>query len=139
MRYTPLCVFTCFYRNPSFCGRLPCQDLFSLFSPDELCLFTFISALRVCHNFITPANKTILLFISAAVILVLAPIRHKNHPLSEQTYRKNAAIGRTITILISMITVWLLLNNIAAAVTTMIVVTLMAIAIMMIIPKIQKE
>uniref|UniRef100_UPI003A92EB3E accessory gene regulator B family protein n=1 Tax=Evtepia gabavorous TaxID=2211183 RepID=UPI003A92EB3E len=82
--------------------------------------------------------KTILLFISAAVILVLAPIRHKNHPLSEQTYRKNAAIGRTITILISMITVWLLLNNIAAAVTTMIVVTLMAIAIMMIIPKIQK-
>ena len=44
--------------------------------------------------------KTILLFISAAVILVLAPIRHKNHPLSEQTYRKNAAIGRTITILI---------------------------------------
>lgn len=69
---------------------------------------------------------------------MLAPIRHKNHPLSEQTYRKNAAIGRTITILISMITVWLLLNNIAAAVTTMIVVTLMAIAIMMIIPKIQK-
>ena len=59
-------------------------------------------------------------------------------PQFDQTYRKNAAIGRTITILISMITVWLLLNNIAAAVTTMIVVTLMAIAIMMIIPKIQK-
>lgn len=82
--------------------------------------------------------KTTLLLCSAIVILALAPIRHKKHPLSEQTYHKNAIIGRAITVLISLVAILLLLINIATQVSTMIVVTLMAIAIMMIIPKIQE-
>lgn len=79
-----------------------------------------------------------LLFGSAIIIVALAPIRHKKHPLTEQIYQKNARIARIITVLITLVAISLLIKSSTSLVLTMIVVTLMATAIMMIIPKFQE-
>ena len=82
--------------------------------------------------------KAMLLFGSAIIIVALAPIRHKKHPLTEQIYQKNARIARIITVLITLVAISLLIKSSTSLVLTMIVVTLMATAIMMIIPKFQE-
>ena len=82
--------------------------------------------------------KAMLLFGSAIIIVALATIRHKKHPLTEQIYQKNARIARIITVLITLVAISLLIKSSTSLVLTMIVVTLMATAIMMIIPKFQE-
>ena len=42
--------------------------------------------------------KAMLLFGSAIIIVALAPIRHKKHPLTEQIYQKYARIARIISV-----------------------------------------
>ena len=103
--------------------------------------FIYIISFLLSKYVLAPLSwpvKLILLLSSAIVVLVFAPIRHKKHPLSEQTYRKNAIIGRAITVLISLGAILLLLKDITTQISTLIVVTLMAIAIMMILPKIKE-
>ena len=100
-------------------------------------ILSFLSSKHILVLMSWPV-KAMLLFGSTIVILVLAPIRNKKHPLTEKTYRKNAIIARIITALILFIAVLILLQNALSSALAMIMVTLMAIAIMMIIPKFQE-
>ena len=82
--------------------------------------------------------QELIVVLSTTIIIVLAPVRHKNHPLSELTYRRNKKIARAITLAISSVIIIFLLNGISTPALAMAVVTLMAVAIMMIIPNLRK-
>lgn len=93
-------------------------------------------------SFVVPSMgavvQELIVVLSTAIIIVLAPVRHKNHPLSELTYRRNKKIARAITLAISSIIIIFLLNGISTPALAMAVVTLMAVAIMIILPNLRK-
>lgn len=77
-----------------------------------------------------------MIWAAASVIVAFSPIRHKNHPLSENLYRRNAHIARIITLAIAFSTTALTIRYGCNPVLSMAVVTLTDVAVMMMIPKI---
>ena len=85
----------------------------------ELCFvssnFTFFVAwtfakVLTCLNLQNPAM--VLVVLSTIVILILAPIRNKNHPLSDKAYRKNRKIAIIFVLVLFIIYLCLtFLNN----------------------------
>lgn len=73
--------------------------------------------------------------LSTGAIVYLSPIKHFNHPLSENRYRKNQKIGRRLVLIYSVVNCFLLFLSIKAVYSVLISFTLMAVAIMMIIPQ----
>lgn len=69
------------------------------------------------------------------IIFYLSPIKHINHPLSEERYKKNQKIGRCLVLAYSGLNCILLFLPFKAVDPVLITFTLMAIAIMMIIPQ----
>lgn len=89
--------------------------------------------------FIQNVILPIIILGSAVTIIILAPIRHKNHPLTVATYKKNQKIAWIITLLISGT---LLLMEFLIPTTCFLPfasITLMAVAVMMIIPKLMER
>ena len=78
----------------------------------------------------------LLITVSAAtVIYVLSPIKHVNHPLSERQYRHNQKIGRILVVVIAVANCILFFYPLPFINPVLISFTLMAVAIMMIIPQ----
>ena len=78
----------------------------------------------------------LLITVSAAtVIYVLSPIKHVNHPLSERQYRHNQKIGRILVVIIAVANCILFFYPLPFINPVLISFTLMAVAIMMIIPQ----
>lgn len=99
---------------------------------------TFLAS-RIISKYIGNVGDITLVCAAAGIIIVLAPIRHKKHPLSAEAYRKNTYIARIITVVITSGSVFLLAVKGSDSVLSMIVVTLTAVAVMMIIPKISEQ
>lgn len=76
---------------------------------------------------------------STIVILIFAPIRHKNHPLSQSTYRKNQKIAWITTMSVDCILFLLIITNSATFLVPVASVTLAAVAVMMAIPKLTER
>ena len=78
-------------------------------------------------------SEIILAAVSTAIIFILAPIRHKNHPLSEARYNRNRRIARSLVLVdFSAALLAVAVGSTLCAIT--ISVTLTAVAVMMIIP-----
>lgn len=100
-----------------------------------LCLSTayLIQTLRI--TFLCP----ILTLLSMAVVFVLAPVKHKNHPMSNTLYRKNRNIALAFTMCegISVLVAFFfsfMLNMVCMGSATM-----TAVAVLMVIPIIQER
>lgn len=81
------------------------------------------------------AGYILITFVAITVIIVLSPIRHVKHPLSEERYRYNQKIGRCLALVILLLNCVLLWCPISSVCPILISITLIAVAIMMIIPK----
>ena len=77
--------------------------------------------------------------IAGVVILVLAPIRHPNHPLSETIYQRNQKTARWMVVLfeLSFPLLYYLSGNLSLM--SLFSASLMAVVILMIIPKYQER
>lgn len=82
---------------------------------------------------------SILSLFSGIVIFYLAPIRNKNHPLSDNAFHKNQKIARFLVVVETFILVILSLLNVSTSYLSIPVVSLMAVAVLMIVPKIQER
>ena len=77
----------------------------------------------------------VMICLSLCVIVILTPIKHKNHPLSDATYHKNKKISRVLAFSESLCILVMHFFSIAPSFTSMASVTLTAVAVMMIVPK----
>lgn len=80
----------------------------------------------------------IITVVSCMVIVILAPIRNKHHPLSEPTYEKNRRIARALAIIEGSICLALSIWETAYPCLSVLVMSLAAIAVMMLITIKQK-
>lgn len=97
-------------------------------------LFTLgVSALF--EKFEYPALQVVILAASVGGIWAFAPIRNHHHPLSENAYRRNKIIGRTLALILGTGISLLLLLGIKCSFRPIGVASIMVVAIMMIIPK----
>ena len=76
---------------------------------------------------------------AAVIIFVLTPIKHKNHPLSDGKYKKNQRISRALTVCICLVSLTSHYCFYAPNLVCLSSVTLVAVAVLMIIPKIHER
>ena len=95
----------------------------------------FISLLLDRWNSLS--GKIFILFISFCIIWALAPIRNEHHPLSDTTYRKNKITARALVLSIS--SPILLFYRYLEPYLSIIVASCMAVAVLMIIPKLKER
>lgn len=77
----------------------------------------------------------ILTLLSVDVIIFLSPIKHINHPLSEESYKRNQKIGRSLALAYACLNCMNLYVPHPMVNSVLVSFTLMAVAIMMIIPQ----
>lgn len=98
-----------------------------------LCAAYLIQMLRI--TFLCP----VLALLSMAVVFVLAPVEHKNHPMSNTSYRKNRKISLAFTtcegLSILVASFFSFMLHIVCIGST----TMTAVAVLMVIPKIQER
>lgn len=82
-----------------------------------------------------PLPYVLITLISMGIIVCLSPVKHINHPLSEQRYKRNQKIGRCLVCVYSGLNCILIYTSCGIADPGLIAFTLMAVAIMMIIPQ----
>ncbi len=80
---------------------------------------------------------TLLSVASATVIFVLAPVKNANHPLSDSRYQHNKKRARYLTLLFLIILAVLFCFQANQLYTSIVSVTITAVAVMMIVPKIK--
>ena len=97
-----------------------------------LICFFLAQAIHEYHmDFVYP----VMVCLSLSVIVILTPIKHKNHPLSDAAYHKNKKISRAIAFSESLCILIMHFFSLAPSFTSMASVTLTAVAVMMIVPK----
>lgn len=97
----------------------------------------FVSRFFLAYQWGIPA--VVITVLSGIVIFVFAPIRNKKHPISEGRLYKNKRIARVLVTLemLTLVTlVWFRFDLVYISVPT---ISLAAVAVMMIIPKIQER
>ncbi|WP_442870941.1 accessory gene regulator B family protein [Acutalibacter muris] len=80
-----------------------------------------------------------LTLLSMTVICVLAPIKHKNHPMSDTSYQKNRNISLTLTICEGLCLLMACFFFFMPYIVYMGSTTMAAVAVLMVIPKIQER
>lgn len=89
-------------------------------------------------RFRQPALFLALLLLSGAVVWALAPIRNKHHPLSEKTYQKNKKVARGLTLAAAVLISAVFWSSSSLLFLSVSVTSVMAVAILMIIPKLNE-
>ena len=97
------------------------------------CIAYLIQILRI--TFLCP----ILTLLSMAVVVVLAPLKHKNHPMSDTLYRKNRNIALAFTTCEGLSILVAFFFSFMLHVVCMGSTTMTAVAVLMVIPKIQER
>lgn len=77
----------------------------------------------------------VLVVLSTIVILILAPIRNKNHPLSDKAYRKNRKIAIIFVLVLFIIYLCLTFLNCPLRFLAVFTSSISAVAVLMVIPK----
>lgn len=73
------------------------------------------------------------------VIFFLSPVRNQNHPLSEATYKKNRLIACVFACILSCASIVSLIFGAGSYYSILFSITLAAVAVMMIIPKLNER
>ena len=81
----------------------------------------------------------VLTLLSGLIIFAFSPIRNKKHPISEMVYRKNRDIARILVTLEALVLTSLILLRCDFTYTSVPIVSLAAVAVMMIISKFQER
>ena len=99
------------------------------------CFYTayLIQMLRI--TFVCP----VLTFLSMAIVFVLAPVKHKNHPMSNTSYRKNRKIALAFTTCEGVSILAAFFFSFMLHIVCMGSTTMTAVAVLMVIPKIQER
>lgn len=100
-------------------------------------LVFFISRIIITYGLTELA--IMMTFLSGIVVFCLAPIRNKKHPLSETTYKKNKIISRVLVTAETLSFIVVTLFNLNVVYLAVPMVSLAAVAVMMIIPKLQER
>lgn len=119
-----------------YCGGYHAKTYARCFLITNLIYLTVLTFSRILSNW---ENLWIILFGIAAtniVILAWAPIKNKNHPLSEERYHKNKRIARTLLMVYDLVSILLFVFQ--NALIFIFSVSGAAVAVLMIIPKIMK-
>lgn len=77
--------------------------------------------------------------ISGIIVISFAPIRHKNHPLSEAVYIRNQKVSRWLVAVFELLFPFISFLTDSLIWMSLFSASLMAVAILMIIPKIQER
>lgn len=77
--------------------------------------------------------------IAGVVIFVLTPIRHPNHPLSEAIYQRNKKASRCMVVLFELLFPLIYYWTNCMYLMSLFSASLMAVAILMIVPKLQER
>ncbi len=77
--------------------------------------------------------------LSGLIVLSFGPIRHKNHPLSETVYMRNQKVSRWLVVVFEMLFPCLSFLTGSLIWMSLFSASLMAVAILMIIPKLQER
>ncbi len=80
-----------------------------------------------------------LTIIAGIIIFLLSPIRNQNHPLSETRYKKNQKTARILACVFCCTSIWCLTFEKVYYHSVLLSVTLAAVAVMMIIPKLNER
>lgn len=111
-------------------------------------LTTIVYILVACFAYIISLCKNPVAFIiinsllstsSAAVIFVLAPVKNSNHPLSDFRYQNNKRRARYLIFLFLTLLAGLICFHASTLYTSIVSVTITAVAVMMIIPQIKER
>lgn len=94
---------------------------------------------RVFIAFQSTIPAIVLTLLSGLIIFTFSPIRNKKHPISEMVYRKNRDIARILVTLEVLVLTSLILLRCDFTYTSVPIVSLAAVAVMMIIPKLQER
>lgn len=97
------------------------------------CTANLIQTLRI--TFLCP----ILTLLSMAVVFVLAPVKHKNHPMSDTLYRKNRNIALAFATCEGLSILVAFFFSFMLHLVCMGSTTITAVAVLMVIPKIQER
>lgn len=80
----------------------------------------------------------ILIFCSILIVFLFSPVKNKHHPLTEERYQRNAKAAKILAVLIAVLEVILFITEKTHA-FIIVSITLTAVAVMMIIPKIKER
>ena len=94
---------------------------------------------RVFIAFQSTIPAIVLTLLSGLIIFAFSPIRNKKHPISEMVYRKNRDIARILVTLEALVLTSLILLRCDFTYTSVPIVSLAAVAVMMIISKFQER
>lgn len=127
----------------SFVGGYHAKTYFRCFLLTHFVYFSVLGAARLlllipseAFCFVLSAG---LIVCSVIVMLILAPVKNANHPLSDSLYRKNRTIARALAPAVGVLSLLLLFLPEGQAWGVLSAVTLTAVAVMMIVPEIQKR
>ena len=100
-------------------------------------LVVLLSEILIMTSSIFPA--LLIQDVSGIVVFLLSPIRHKNHPLSENVYKRNKKVARWLVVVFELFfpCISFLTNNFLWIAYSS--ASLMAVAVLMIVPKIKER
>lgn len=100
---------------------------------------TFVATVLAAHilSYFGNSQLTFSILVSSTIVIwVLTPIRNKYHPLSDKTYLKNKKFGRALVVTEGLISTAIYSQNGNIHVFSIVSASIVAVAVMMIIPKI---
>lgn len=100
-------------------------------------LVYLVSRVFIAYQLTTLA--VVITLLSGLLIFVFAPIRNKNHPISKRVYLKNKVIARILVTLETATLTVLIFFKYDFEYISVYIVSLAAVAVMMIIPKIKER
>ena len=134
-----LLVLFCFISIRLFSGGYHANTYFSCFLTTNttfICVYILSRILNTAHNDLL---SLFLLIMDCIIIVSFTPVRNIHHPLSEEKYKRNRIISIILTLveICAVLLIYLFCSNFAAL--SVAVASFTAIAVMMIIPKVQER
>ena len=129
----------CFISIRLFSGGYHANTYFSCFLTTNttfICVYILSQILNTAHNDLL---SLFLLIMDCIIIVSFTPVRNIHHPLSEEKSKRNRIISIILTLveICAVLLIYLFCSNFAAL--SVAVASFTAIAVMMIIPKVQER
>lgn len=118
-----------------FCGGYHAQTHIRCFISSNITFFVTWLFAKGLTYFYLKGIAMVLVVVSASVIFALAPIRNKNHPLSDKAYKKNRKIAILLTVIFFIVYSYLNYVCYPFRIIAVFSSSISAVAVLMVIPK----
>lgn len=124
-----------FYGFRFFCGGYHAKSYVRCFFSTNItymCTFLLATGLEYLNHGLV---QTILLLISVTIVIIFAPIKNEEHPISEAANKKNRKIALSLTLLLLISYFIMSVLNCPTDVLSILSSSITAVAVLMVIPK----